>query len=148
ATRRLAIVPGRRPPGQRNRPMGYAGPSGQSQKATLQRVAAAAQVSLSTVDRVINKRGGVSPALELRVLEAADALRLDRILYRVPLRTVRVAFVIGAASDEFFRMMSKVIMDNAAHFDELNIQFSVIYCRENNTKGIFERLKNIEFAFD
>jgi LacI family transcriptional regulator len=41
---------------------------------TMHEVAAAANVSVATVSRVINNMGGVSPALEARVLDAMNAL--------------------------------------------------------------------------
>jgi len=66
-----------------------------NRKTTLSAVAAAAGVSVATVDRVINNRGGVSPRREAQVLEAARALNLDRVAFRTPRRTVRIAFVIA-----------------------------------------------------
>ena len=47
-------------------------------KTKLNQIAEAAGVSISTVDRVINRRGGVSQKREEIVLEWANRLGLDR----------------------------------------------------------------------
>ena len=47
-----------------------------ARKTTLTDIAAAAGVSLATVDRVINGRGGVSAAREERILHAARTLAM------------------------------------------------------------------------
>lgn len=47
-------------------------------KITLEAVAKQAGVGIATVDRVINERGGVSPATTRRVLQAAKEAGLKR----------------------------------------------------------------------
>ncbi|MEF9606285.1 helix-turn-helix domain-containing protein, partial [Paracoccus sp. PXZ] len=58
-------------------------------RTTLIKIAEAAGVSLSTVDRVVNRRGGVSPKAEAKVLEWASKLHLDRKIFRSHLRNLR-----------------------------------------------------------
>jgi len=123
-------------------------PTSPAKRANLQRVAEAAGVSISTVDRVVNKRGGVSPDLELRVINAANALQLDRVLYRSPLRMIRVAFVIGADTDEFFKKLHAAIAETSLVFRKINLQAQVLYVERNDTRGILARLRNIESGFD
>lgn len=56
-------------------------------------VAAAAGVSYSTVERVLNGRGGVARDKEARVLEWARKLKLDRALGEVSARWLRIAII-------------------------------------------------------
>ena len=70
-------------------------------KATARDVAKAAGVSLSTVDRVLNGRGGVAADKERRVLEWARKLRLDRALDQRAARTLRIAVLIQPPENPF-----------------------------------------------
>lgn len=63
-------------------------------KAGFREIAAAAGVSLSTVDRVMNDRGGVSPARSRAVLEAARELGIGRLLPDAWQRTCRIDLVL------------------------------------------------------
>jgi LacI family transcriptional regulator len=65
-----------------------------SRKTTMEDVAAAAGVSLATVDRVLNGRGGVRAQKARGVLSWARRLNIDRALDSVPLRWLRIAVVI------------------------------------------------------
>ncbi|TFE36841.1 LacI family DNA-binding transcriptional regulator [Paraburkholderia dipogonis] len=62
-------------------------------KTSIIDVAKAANVSESTVDRVLNGRGGVSREKEARVLEFARKLKIDRALGAVSARWLRIAIV-------------------------------------------------------
>lgn len=57
-------------------------------------VAARAKVGLSTVDRVLNDRGNVSPATARKVLEAARALGIGRTLPESYLPNLRIEFIL------------------------------------------------------
>ncbi len=63
-------------------------------RATIPDIARAAQVSAATVDRVLNERGGVKPALRQRVLSAAQALGYlpSKEQTVLPARPVRLEF--------------------------------------------------------
>lgn len=78
-----------------------------SNKTTLQQIAEAAQVSLSTVDRVINRRGGVSPKSEARVLEWATRLNLDRKVFRAHLQVLRIAVLMQSPENPFYRRCAR-----------------------------------------
>lgn len=80
-------------------------------KATLIEIAAAAGVSLSTVDRVVNRRGGVSPAAEAKVLEWASRLNLDRTLFRSHLRTLRVAVMMQSPRNPFLKRLREAFSE-------------------------------------
>lgn len=63
-------------------------------KTTITDVANAAQVSVATVDRVLNGRGGVKPERARRVLEWARKLKIDRALEDLPMRWLRIAVLL------------------------------------------------------
>lgn len=75
-------------------------------KTTLEELAKAAGVSITTVDRVVNQRGGVSAKSEKKVLKWANRLNLDRHIYRSYLSTLRVAVLIPSTKNPFFAAMS------------------------------------------
>lgn len=73
-----------------------------TKKTTLEDIAQAAGVSIATVDRVVNQRGGVSAKAEAKVLEWASRLNLDRKIFRTSLKPLRVAVVIPTTDNPFF----------------------------------------------
>ncbi|WP_271834047.1 helix-turn-helix domain-containing protein [Commensalibacter communis] len=82
-------------------------------KITLQQVANATGLSITTVDRVINRRGGVSKKSEIKILQAAQALKLDRFLFIHHLQHIRVAVLIQPPSNHYCEVLKNT-------FDELN----------------------------
>jgi len=65
-------------------------------------VARAAGVSIATVDRVLNGRGGVRAERARSVLTWARRLKLDRALDRMPLRWLRVAIVMQNPRNPYY----------------------------------------------
>jgi LacI family transcriptional regulator len=89
-----------------------------SRKTTLEQVAQAAGVSLSTVDRVLNRRGGVSSSAEERVLEWASRLNIDRVVFREYLKVLRIAVVMQTPKNPFYRGLQEAFADlNKAMMD-------------------------------
>ena len=70
-------------------------------KTTITDVATAAQVSVATVDRVLNGRGGVKPERARRVLEWARKLKIDRALEDLPMRWLRIAVLLQNPSNPY-----------------------------------------------
>jgi LacI family transcriptional regulator len=70
-------------------------------KTTITDVANAAQVSIATVDRVLNGRGGVKPERARRVLEWARKLKIDRALEDLPMRWLRIAVLLQNPSNPY-----------------------------------------------
>jgi LacI family transcriptional regulator len=70
-------------------------------KTTITDVANAAQVSVATVDRVLNGRGGVKPERARRVLEWARKLKIDRALEDLPMRWLRIAVLLQNPSNPY-----------------------------------------------
>src|SRR5262245_32826150 len=98
-----------------------------ARKTTLIKIAEAAGVSLSTVDRVVNRRGGVSPAAEAKVLEWASRMNLDRRLFRSHLKNLRVAIMMQSPQNPFYKGLRDAFLGvNASHAD-LNIRCFIHY---------------------
>ncbi|KQT64267.1 MULTISPECIES: LacI family DNA-binding transcriptional regulator [unclassified Aureimonas] len=117
-------------------------------KPTLGDVARVAAVSLATVDRVLNGRGGVAPDKEARILAAARALRLDRALAHRPQRRLRVAVLMQAPKNPFHAAL-KVALDRAAPlFAEMSLQFFVHHIDPNDPRRIAETTRSKADAFD
>lgn len=97
------------------------------QKPTLQQVAEACGLSIATVDRVLNHRGGVNPEKERVVMEWARKLKLDRNLDRRPTRILRVAVVTQHPSNPFFERVRQGVLRANQVFSVHNIQLSLHY---------------------
>ncbi|WP_207101277.1 LacI family DNA-binding transcriptional regulator [Paracoccus shandongensis] len=94
-------------------------------KVTLEDVARAAGVSLATVDRVVNRRGGVSADKEAAILSAARRLGLDRSLTVRPTLTKRIAILIQPPSNPFHDQLRQGIDQARAIHRDLNLLFQV-----------------------
>lgn len=94
-------------------------------KPTAQDLASAAGVSLSTVDRVLNNRGGVSEDRERRVLEHARKLKIDRALNQRPSRTLRIAVLLQKRSNPFHAAVQDHFEAANRNFAFYNLQFQV-----------------------
>lgn len=89
-----------------------------SRKTTLMNIAEAAGVSLSTVDRVLNRRGGVSSAAEEKVLEWAGRLNIDRVVFREHLKVLQIAVVMQTPRNPFYKGLQNSFADlNKAMLD-------------------------------
>ncbi len=86
-------------------------------KATIRDIAAGADVSTATVDRVLNGRGGVSAVNRQRVYTAAKALGYlpteDKVT--LPSRPAHLEFFIPFGRSEFMHNLAETIRDFAAH---------------------------------
>jgi LacI family transcriptional regulator len=83
----------------------------------LEDVARRAGVGLSTVDRVLNERGSVSAATERRVIEAARALGLRRVLPVPHARQVRIEVILAQSVTPFIRRLTQAMEQVAATLD-------------------------------
>lgn len=90
-------------------------------------VATAAGVSLATVDRVLNGRGGVSSEKERKVLEWARKLKLDRDLERRPTRTLRIGVLMQAPSNPFYAALQRAFVRSNDIYFSSNIQVTQYY---------------------
>ncbi|RYC29106.1 LacI family transcriptional regulator [Lichenibacterium minor] len=114
-----------------------------SRKPTMDDVAALAGVSIATVDRVLNRRGGVKPDREARVLAAARGLKIDRQLGRSYAHRLRVAVLIQTAANPFHAALGSAVAAANREFLSLNIQFLVHHLdpnRPDRIPGLIDRL--------
>lgn len=94
-------------------------------KVTLEQVAQAAGVSVATVDRVVNRRGGVSADKEAAILQAARRLGLDRNLKIKPTATKRIAILIQPPANPFHDQLRRGIDQARAIHRDLNLLFQI-----------------------
>ena len=94
-------------------------------KTTARDVAKAAGVSASTVDRVLNGRGGVDPDKERRVVEWARKLKLDRALRHRPVRALRIAVLIQPPENPFYAAVQDAFAAANRAYGDFNMQFLV-----------------------
>lgn len=76
-------------------------------KITLEALAKQAGVGIATVDRVMNERGGVSPATARRVLQAAREIGLKRILPDAHRQPWQIALLLSSSDAFFFSQLSQ-----------------------------------------
>lgn len=101
--------------------------------ATIKHVARMAGVSISTVSRVINKKGGVSKELEDKIKSAIDTLKYMPNTVARALKaksTKSIGLIIPSIENPVFPPLVKVIEDTAKKYG-----FSTILC---NSDGILE----------
>ena len=96
-------------------------------KPTALDVARAAGVSLSTVDRVLNGRGGVGPEKERRVLDCARRLRLDRALDQRAARTLRIAVLLQPRDNPFHAALQAAFEAANRIYRRYNLQFGITH---------------------
>ena len=85
---------------------------------TFSRIAAAAGVSLSTVERVLNGRGGVRRDKVQRVIIAASDLGYDRRLPEVHRGMTRIELILSRPETPFFTRLVDAFVNMAGTLDE------------------------------
>lgn len=117
-------------------------------KPTAQDVARAAGVSASTVDRVLNGRGGVAPDKERRVFEWARRLRLDRALDQRPARTLRVTVLIQPPENPFHAAIQSAFEAANRAYRHLNMQFRIAHIEPTKPTGTARLIAALAPAHD
>jgi len=88
-----------------------------TRRSGLEDVARLSGVSIATVDRVMNERGGVSAATALRVIEAAKQLGLRRTLPSPYSRRVRVEVLLVRLQTPFLARLTRAFIQVASTLD-------------------------------
>lgn len=112
-------------------------------KITARDVAAEAGVSASTVDRVLNNRGGVDKDKETRVLAAARRLRLDRALDMRAARTLRVAVFIQSPDNPFHAALKQAVDARNRRPDPWNLQLRIFHVAPVLTEALIDRVATV-----
>lgn len=101
-------------------------------KPTAKDIAAGAGVSLSTVDRVLNNRGGVTGDKERKVLEWARKLKIDRALNQRAARTLRIAVLIQPPANPFHASVQQEFERANRAYAGFNMQFRIHHIDPSN----------------
>jgi LacI family transcriptional regulator, galactose operon repressor len=117
-------------------------------KTTLIQVARSAGVSLSTVDRVLNRRGGVSHAKEAKVLEWSSRLNLDRIMFRNYVKALRVAVLMQSPQNPFYRSLRDAFADSGAVVSDAKIVCFIHYIEVTDAKATTRKIAEIAESYD
>ncbi len=116
-------------------------------KPTAQDVSIAAGVSRSTVDRVLNNRGGVTPDKERRVLLWARRLGLDRALDLRAARTLQIAIILQQASNPFHAEMQKQFRAASLEMSGLNLSLSIFHMASDRRK-LMKLIESVGSRYD
>jgi len=114
-----------------------------TRKTTARDVALAAGVSASTVDRVLNGRGGVHPDKERRVLEWSRKLKLDRALDPRSRKTLRVAVLIQPPANPFHAAVQEAFHSAGRIYADLNILFQIYHTDPLQPRKIARLLRDL-----
>jgi LacI family transcriptional regulator len=125
------------------------GPAGR--RINIAAIARVAGVSTATVDRVLNRRGGVRrPTIE-RVIAAAAELgyRLPQDLQaEVRPPPMRLAFVLPVGHNHYLELLAETIAQSAAELDQHNVRCHVDLITGFNPKALAERLLLLQASYD
>lgn len=114
---------------------------------TVHDVAATAQVSLATVDRVLNNRGGVSAKAEARVMAAVAQTGYVRNLAAANLsrrRVYRFCFVVPSGDTGFVALLHTALEQERARLVEEQILIQIIATQAFDVAGQVAALRKLE----
>lgn len=117
-------------------------------RTTLIKIAEAAGVSLSTVDRVVNRRGGVSPKAEAKVLEWASKLHLDRKIFRSHLRNLRIAVLMQSPHNPFYQAMRDAFSDLSTTLADLSLTCFLHYIDVTDIPATRRKIEEVAESYD
>jgi LacI family transcriptional regulator len=117
-------------------------------RVTIARIAAAAGVSRQTVDRVLNRRGGVSLERERAVLAAARSLGLDRNLERRPGRLLRVAVLMQPPANPYYEALGRGFMRANRVFSDHAITAYVTHVDVRDPQLLRPLLRKVSRGYD
>lgn len=112
-------------------------------KATFADIARRAGVGTATVERVLNGRGGVSPATTEKVVAAARGLDYFRRLPEVHRGLLKVEVILVRPDSSFFRRLSRAFERIAASLDPL-VRVQRTFMDETRPEAIAERIASAE----
>jgi LacI family transcriptional regulator len=119
-----------------------------AKKVKLTDIATAAGVSIATVDRVVNGRGGVTADKESAVLAAAQSLGLDRKLALQPTRTLRVAVLMQPPGNPFHALLRDGVEALRDLYQPLNLQLLIHHLDPNQPAETAARIRQLAGGHD
>ena len=117
-------------------------------KVRMSDVAELAGVSLATVDRVLNLRGGVSIVLEQKVLAAAEHLDIDRNLQNIPRNLLRFSVLMNKPDRFLYQCIHKAIEDYQALHTTAQFHCTFNYFRNQHPNAVASRIASVRRGFD
>lgn len=111
-------------------------------------IAAHAGVSRATVDRVLNRRGGVSLDKERAVLQSARLLGLDRKLDARPVKMLRVCVLMKPRQNPFYERLEGGFREANLLFADYAVTAYVNYIDVLATDTIHRQLRRIPSNYD
>ncbi|HTC99774.1 MAG TPA: LacI family DNA-binding transcriptional regulator, partial [Bradyrhizobium sp.] len=120
-------------------------------KANISDLARDAGVSTATVDRVLNRRGGVRLPTVHRVLNAADRLGYELppgLLAGYQPRPMRLAFVLPQGANRYLQMMAETIGQSAEEMEPYNVECHIDLVTSFNPKALADRLLSLAGDYD
>jgi LacI family transcriptional regulator len=111
-------------------------------------VAARAGVSRATVDRVLNRRGGVSVDKERCVLTSARELGLDRNLVALPMTALRVGVLMKPPQNPYYELLTHGFREANLLFAPQAITAYIHHVDILSPEAISARLEQISPAYD
>lgn len=117
-------------------------------KVRIEQVAADAGVSRATVDRVLNRRGGVSRDKERAVLTSARTLGLDRDLRIKPAKLLRVCVLIQPPENPFYERLERGFHEANLLFADQGVRSYVSHIHVLAPETIHQRLSRLTGDYD
>ncbi|QXZ80510.1 LacI family DNA-binding transcriptional regulator [Rhizobium sp. L51/94] len=117
-------------------------------KVTARDLAASAGVSLSTVDRVLNGRGGVSEDKEQRVLLWARKLKIDRVLNHQSARTLHIAVLLQSRVNPYHAAVQDGFEAANRERAQYNFQFQIYHIDPSRPEATAVLITALSFRCD
>ena len=117
-------------------------------KVKIAEVAARAGVSRATVDRVLNRRGGVSTGKERAVFLSARALGIDRNLEAMPVKQLRVCVLMTSPENPFYARLARGFREASLLFAEQAITAYISYINVLSPASINRKLRQTASNYD
>jgi LacI family transcriptional regulator len=120
-------------------------------KANITDLARDAGVSTATVDRVLNRRGGVRLPTIHRVLSAADRLGYQLppdLLAGYQPAPMRLAFVLPEGKNRYLQMLAETVGQSGEEMKPHNVTCSADLVTSFNPKALADRLRSLAADYD
>jgi LacI family transcriptional regulator len=117
-------------------------------KVKIDEVAADAGVSRATVDRVLNRRGGVSIDKERAVIKSARALGLDRNLRASPVKLLRVCVLMQPPENPFYERLTRGFKEANMLFADRAVRAYISHIDVLAPDTIFQHLRTLADRYD